>query len=294
MSGSTRAITPMTLSSGSTRRGPRSCSATTSPCCAPSRTGASQMAYPDPPFNTGRDADPPHARHDRGRRRTATAPASAGAATPRRAARASPPTATRSTTTSASSRRAWREVRRLLHPTGTLYLHLDYREAHYVQAAARRAVRPRVLPQRADLGLRLRRQAAPPLAAEARHDPRLRQGPARATTSTPRRSTASPTWRPGWSRRRRRARGKRPTDVMWHTIVSPTGREKTGYPTQKPEGLLRRFVQASSRARRPLPGPVRRLGDARRRRPRKLGRRYLLMDASPEAVAVATKTPATT
>ena len=43
------------------------------------------------------------------------------------------------------------------------------------------------------------------------------------------------------------ARGKRPTDVMWHTIVSPTGREKTGYPTQKPEGLLRRFVQASSR-----------------------------------------------
>ena len=35
--------------------------------------------------------------------------------------------------------------------------------------------------------------------------------------------------------------------VMWHTIVSPTGREKTGYPTQKPEGLLRRFVQASSR-----------------------------------------------
>ena len=34
---------------------------------------------------------------------------------------------------------------------------------------------------------------------------------------------------------------------MWHTIVSPTGREKTGYPTQKPEALLRRFVQASSR-----------------------------------------------
>ena len=40
---------------------------------------------------------------------------------------------------------------------------------------------------------------------------------------------------------------------MWHTIVSPTGREKTGYPTQKPEGLLRRFVQASSRDGRPVP-----------------------------------------
>ena len=43
------------------------------------------------------------------------------------------------------------------------------------------------------------------------------------------------------------ARGKMPTDVIWHTIVSPTGREKTGYPTQKPMGLVRRFVDASSR-----------------------------------------------
>jgi len=41
--------------------------------------------------------------------------------------------------------------------------------------------------------------------------------------------------------------GKLPTDVWWHTIVSPTGREKTGYPTQKPEGILRRIVQASTR-----------------------------------------------
>ena len=52
---------------------------------------------------------------------------------------------------------------------------------------------------------------------------------------------------PGLVTPEKAARGKRPTDVMWHTIVSPTGREKTGYPTQKPEGLLRRFVQASSR-----------------------------------------------
>jgi site-specific DNA-methyltransferase (adenine-specific) len=41
-------------------------------------------------------------------------------------------------------------------------------------------------------------------------------------------------------------RGKLPTDVWWHTIVSPTGKEKTGYATQKPEGVLRRIVQASS------------------------------------------------
>jgi site-specific DNA-methyltransferase (adenine-specific) len=43
------------------------------------------------------------------------------------------------------------------------------------------------------------------------------------------------------------ARGKLPTDVWWHTIVSPTGKEKTGYPTQKPLGILRRIISASSR-----------------------------------------------
>jgi site-specific DNA-methyltransferase (adenine-specific) len=43
------------------------------------------------------------------------------------------------------------------------------------------------------------------------------------------------------------ALGKLPTDVWWHTIVSPTGKEKTGYPTQKPMGILRRIIQASSK-----------------------------------------------
>ena len=43
------------------------------------------------------------------------------------------------------------------------------------------------------------------------------------------------------------ARGKLPTDVWWHTIVSPTGKEKTGYPTQKPLGILRRIISASTK-----------------------------------------------
>lgn len=42
-------------------------------------------------------------------------------------------------------------------------------------------------------------------------------------------------------------KGKLPTDVWWHTIVSPTGKEKTGYVTQKPVGVVRRMIQASSR-----------------------------------------------
>ena len=81
------------------------------------------------------------------------------------------------------------------------------------------------------------------------------------------------------------ARGKLPTDVWWHTIVSPTGREKTGYPTQKPEGILRRIIAASSR-----PGDwvldffagSGTTGAAAAA----LGRRFLLIDENPEAIAV--------
>src|SRR5207244_5831013 len=42
------------------------------------------------------------------------------------------------------------------------------------------------------------------------------------------------------------ARGKLPTDTWWHTIVPTNGKEKTGYPTQKPLGILKRIVTASS------------------------------------------------
>ncbi|HEY6460119.1 MAG TPA: site-specific DNA-methyltransferase, partial [Polyangiaceae bacterium] len=81
------------------------------------------------------------------------------------------------------------------------------------------------------------------------------------------------------------ARGKLPTDTWWHTIVSPTGKEKLGYPTQKPLGVLRRIVQASC-----PPGGVvldffagsGTAGAAAR----ELGRRFLLVDASEDALAV--------
>ena len=72
---------------------------------------------------------------------------------------------------------------------------------------------------------------------------------------------------------------------MWHTIVSPTGREKTGYPTQKPEALVRRFVQASSRPGDLCLDPFAGSGTLGAVAA-KLGRRYLLIDERPEAVAV--------
>src|SRR5208283_4500368 len=81
------------------------------------------------------------------------------------------------------------------------------------------------------------------------------------------------------------ARGKLPTDTWWHTIVSPTGKEKLGYPTQKPLGVLKRIVAASS----PRGGLVLdcfagsgTTGDAARA----LGRRFLAVDESQEAFDV--------
>lgn len=81
------------------------------------------------------------------------------------------------------------------------------------------------------------------------------------------------------------ARGKLPTDVWWHTIVSPTGREKTGYATQKPEAIIRRMVQASSE-----PGDWTldyfagsgTLGAVAAA----LGRRFVLVDSNPEAMRI--------
>ena len=81
------------------------------------------------------------------------------------------------------------------------------------------------------------------------------------------------------------ARGKTPTDVWWHTIVATNGREKTGYSTQKPLGLLDRIVKVHSR-----PGDLcmdffagsGTLGESACR----LGRNCVLVDSNPEAVAV--------
>jgi len=84
------------------------------------------------------------------------------------------------------------------------------------------------------------------------------------------------------------ARGKTPTDVWWHTIVSPSGKEKTGYPTQKPLGVIERIVKVHSR-----PGDrlldffagSGTLGEAAA----KLGRDAVLIDNNPEAIEVMAK-----
>jgi site-specific DNA-methyltransferase (adenine-specific) len=90
---------------------------------------------------------------------------------------------------------------------------------------------------------------------------------------------------PGLVSAEKAARGKRPTDVWFHTVVPTNGREKTGYPTQKPEGVLRRMVAASSRpggwCLDPFAGSGT-LGAVCSA----LGRRFVLIDRSPVAIEI--------
>ncbi len=137
---------------------------------------------------------------------------------------------------------AWR----LLAEDGTLYVHLDYREAHYAKVLMDAAFgRDRFLNELIwayDYGAKTRRRWPP------KHDTILVyvKDPARYWFDSEA-VDREPYMAPGLVTPEKAARGKLPTDVWWHTIVPTNGREKTGYPTQKPEGVLRRIVQASSR-----------------------------------------------
>ena len=137
-------------------------------------------------------------------------------------------------------------ARDLMTESGTLYLHLDYREVHYAKVMCDMVFgRDCFLNEiiwAYDYGARAKRRWP------AKHDNIL------VYVKDPKNYhfdsaevDREPYMAPGLVTPEKAARGKLPTDVWWHTIVSPTGKEKTGYPTQKPMGLLRRMVAASSR-----------------------------------------------
>jgi site-specific DNA-methyltransferase (adenine-specific) len=179
------------------------------------------------------------------------------------------------------------EAWRLLDERGTLYLHLDYREAHYAKVALDalfgRANFLNELIWAYDYGAKSTRRWP------SKHDTILVyvKDPARYHFDSAA-VDREPYMAPGLVTPEKVARGKLPTDVWWHTIVTTNGAERTGYPTQKPEGILRRIVQASTE-----PGDLvvdffagsGTTGAAAAA----LGRRYLLIDESPDAVAVMRK-----
>jgi site-specific DNA-methyltransferase (adenine-specific) len=176
------------------------------------------------------------------------------------------------------------EAHRLLSVEGTLYFHIDYREAHHCkllldEVFGRECFLNEIV-WAYDYGARARRRWP------AKHDTILVyvRDPDRYHFDSEQ-VDREPYMAPGLVTPEKAARGKLPTDVWWHTIVPTVGTEKTGYPTQKPEGVLRRIVQASTR-----PGDwcldffagSGTLGAVAA----KLGRRYVLIDSNPEAMRV--------
>jgi site-specific DNA-methyltransferase (adenine-specific) len=176
------------------------------------------------------------------------------------------------------------EARRLLSREGTLYIHVDYREAHYCKLLldelfGRECFLNEIV-WAYDYGARAKRRWP------TKHDTILVyvRDPEQYYFDSET-VDREPYMAPGLVTAEKAARGKLPTDVWWHTIVPTTGREKTGYPTQKPEGIVRRMVQASTR-----PGDwcldffagSGTLGAVAAQ----LGRKYVLIDSNPEAVRV--------
>jgi site-specific DNA-methyltransferase (adenine-specific) len=178
------------------------------------------------------------------------------------------------------------EIRRVLAPTGSLYLHLDPREVHYARVLADAIFgRERFLNEviwAYDYGARTKRRWP------AKHDNIL------VYVKDPKRYWFDaeaveriPYMAPGLVGPEKAARGKLPTDTWWQTIVPPGGAERTGYPTQKPVAVLRRIVAASC----PPGGLVADFfagSGTTGAAALELGRRFLLVDSNPEAVAVMT------
>jgi site-specific DNA-methyltransferase (adenine-specific) len=179
------------------------------------------------------------------------------------------------------------EAHRILARNGTLYVHLDYREVHYVKVLldsifGRDSFLNEVI-WAYDYGGRPKNKWPP------KHDTIL------VFVKDPGDYVFNyndvdriPYMAPGLVGPEKAARGKIPTDTWWHTIVPTNGKEKTGYPTQKPLGILKRMVLASSN-----PGDLvldffagsGTTGEACQQ----TGRRFVLIDENPEALQVMAK-----
>lgn len=176
------------------------------------------------------------------------------------------------------------EIRRVLKPSGTIYLHLDYREVHYVKVMADRIFgRDCFLNEiiwAYDYGARTNKKWPP------KHDNILVYVKDLERYFFDAGSIERiPYMAPGLVTPEKAARGKTPTDTWWHTIVPTNGRERTGYPNQKPVGILRRMIEGSCPPEGVVADFFAGSGSAGAAA-HELGRRFLMVDNNPEACAV--------
>lgn len=180
-----------------------------------------------------------------------------------------------------------REAYRVLRHDGSFYFHADYREIHYCKILLDRIFgRHSFLNEiiwAYDYGARQKSKWP------TKHNTIL------LYVKDPNNYTFNyedidriPYMAPGLCGPTKAAMGKTPTDVWWHTIVPTNGSERCGYPTQKPLGILRRIIRASSN-----PGDTvldffagsGTTGVACK----ELGRNYILVDKNPQAIEIMKK-----
>ena len=180
-----------------------------------------------------------------------------------------------------------REAYRVLSPQGSLYFHIDFREVHYCKILldeifGRESFINEII-WAYDYGARTRKRWPP------KHDNILWYA------KDPKNYTFNyedieriPYMAPGLVGEEKANRGKLPTDTWWHTIVGTNSREKTGYPTQNPVGVIRRIIQASSNPDDTVldffagSGTI---GEVCL----ELGRNFILVDNNPQAIEVMRK-----
>lgn len=179
------------------------------------------------------------------------------------------------------------EAYRVLAPNGSLYFHIDYREVHYCKLLldsifGRECFLNEII-WAYDYGARSKTKWP------AKHDNIL------FYVKDPRRyifhyeaMERIPYMAPGLVGPVKAARGKTPTDTWWHTIVPTNGKEKTGYPTQKPLGIVKRIIQTSS-SKNGLVLDFFAGSGTTGAACLELERRFILVDSNPEAVAVMKK-----
>jgi DNA modification methylase len=177
-----------------------------------------------------------------------------------------------------------REIHRVLAPHGSLYLHVDWRTTHHVRLllddvfGAERFLNEIIWAY--DYGGRSKDRWP------RKHDTILWYAKGDAWRFEREGIERIPYMAPGLVGPEKAARGKLPTDVWWMTIVPPGSAERTGYPTQKPVRLLERVVAASSRPGDLVLDPYAGSGTTAVAAAR-LGRRWILVDREPAAVAIA-------
>jgi len=243
--------------------------------------GAITLAYLDPPFNTGRVQT----------RKTSTATASSEGSRSGFGGRKYDLTLEKLLSYDDTFADYWgflfprlEEVWRTLSDRGTLYLHLDWREVHYAKVALDMVFgRDSFLNEiiwAYDYGGKTKRKWP------TKHDTILVyvKNPDTYIFNSDE-IDREPYMAPGLVGPEKAARGKLPTDVWWHTIVSPTGKEKTGYATQKPLGILRRIIQASSHPGDWVLDPFGGSGTTAHAAAL-LDRKFVVMDSHPDAIDV--------